>query len=213
MEFNGASLIAILVVLSSVGAIYASDPDILTDFVVPAGQNPLNLTGNFFTCTGFRDVLKNNLTGQTTVKVTKGVAALEFSELNGLGLSMAVLQFPVGGLNPPHTHPRASELLYLVNGSLLVGLVDTTGKLFTQTLISGDLFVFPKGLLHYQLNKDSAYEALAISSFASANAGTVSVPSTLFTNGIPDDVLAKSFKTYTETIELLKAGLKSTHHS
>ncbi|GLJ48659.1 hypothetical protein SUGI_1026550 [Cryptomeria japonica] len=208
MEFNGACLMAILVAFSSVGVIYASDPDILTDFVVPAGQNPLNLTGNFFTFTGFRDVGNNNLTGQTAVKVTKAVAA-EFPALNGLGVSMAVLQFPVGGLNPPHTHPRASELLYLVDGTLLVGVVDTTGKLFTQTLISGDLFVFPKGLLHYQLNTDAAFEALAVSAFGSANAGTVSVPSTLFTTGIPDDVLAKSFKTNTQTIELLKAGLKS----
>ncbi|GLJ48653.1 hypothetical protein SUGI_1026470 [Cryptomeria japonica] len=170
---------------------------------------PTKFDWQFLHFHGIRDVLKSNLTGQTAVKVTKAVAA-EFPLLNGLGVSMAVLQFPVGGLNPPHTHPRASELLFLVDGSLLVGVVDTTGKLFTQTLISGDLFVFPKGLLHYQLNKDADNEALAISAFGSANAGTVSVPSTLFTTGIPDDVLAKSFKTNTQTIELLKAGLKST---
>ncbi|GLJ48654.1 hypothetical protein SUGI_1026480 [Cryptomeria japonica] len=196
MEFNGACLIAILVVFSSVGAIYASDPDILTNFLVPAGQNPLNLTGSFFTFTGFQNVQNNNLTGQTTIKVMKAVAA-EFLVLNGLGVSMAVLQFPAGRLNPPHTHPHASELLFLVDGYLLVGVVDTTGKLFTQTLTKGDLFVFPKGLLHYQLNTDADNEALAISTFGSANAGTVSVPSTLFTTSIPDDVLAKSFKTNT----------------
>ncbi|GLJ48670.1 hypothetical protein SUGI_1026700 [Cryptomeria japonica] len=139
----------------------------------------------------------------------KAVAA-EFLALNGLGLSMAVLQFPAGGLTPPQTNPRTSELMFLVDETLLVGVVDTTGKFFTQTLISGDLFVFPKGLLHYQLNMDAAFEALAVSAFGSANAGTVSVPSTLFTPGIPDDVLAKSFKTNTQTIELLKGGLKST---
>ncbi|GLJ48656.1 hypothetical protein SUGI_1026520 [Cryptomeria japonica] len=209
MEFNGASLITILVVLSSVGAIYASNPDILTDFIVPAGQNPLNLTGSFFTSTGFRDVLKSNLTGQTAVKVMKALRA-EFPALNGLVVSMAVLQFPAGGLNPPHTHPHASKLLFLVDGSLLVGVVDTTRKLFTQTLTKGDLFVFPKGLLHYQLNTDADNEALAIFAFGSANAGTVLVPSTLFTTGIPNDVLAKSFRTNTQTIELLKGGLKST---
>ncbi|GLJ48667.1 hypothetical protein SUGI_1026650 [Cryptomeria japonica] len=186
----------ILVAFSSVGVIYTSDPDILTDFVVSAGQTTLNLTGNFFTFTGFRDVGNNNLTGQTAVKVTKVVAA-EFLALNDSGVSMAVLQFPAGGLTPPQTHPPTSELMFLVDGTLLVGIVDTMGKLFTQTLISGDLFVFPKGLLHYQLNMDAAFEALAVSAFGSANAGTVSVPSTLFTTGIPDDVLAKSFKTNT----------------
>ncbi|XP_059068405.1 germin-like protein 9-3 [Cryptomeria japonica] len=119
----------------------------------------------------------------TAVKVTKAVVAV-FPALNGLGMSMAVLQFPVGKLNPPHTHPRTSELLFLVDGALLVGVMDTTGKLFTQTLISRDLFVFPKGLLHYQLNTDAAFEALAVSTFGRANAGTVSVPSTLFTTGM-----------------------------
>ncbi|GLJ44845.1 hypothetical protein SUGI_0943390 [Cryptomeria japonica] len=207
MEFNGACLMSILLLFSSVGIIYASDSDILTDFTVPAGQNPLNLTGNFFTFTGFRGLPNNNLTGQTAVKITKGVMA-EFPALNGLGVSMAVLQFPAGGVNPPHTHPRASELLYLVDGCLLVGVVDTTGKLFTQTLTKGDLFVFPKGLLHYQLNTDNEAGAMAVSAFGSANAGTVSLPSTLFTSGITDDVLAKSFKTNTPTIELLKAALK-----
>ncbi|GLJ48664.1 hypothetical protein SUGI_1026600 [Cryptomeria japonica] len=83
MEFNGACLIAILVVLSSVCTIYAFDPDILTDFVVLVGQS-------FFTSMGFRDVLKNNLMGQTAVKVMKVVAA-EFPMLNGLAMSMAVL--------------------------------------------------------------------------------------------------------------------------
>ncbi|XP_057829832.2 germin-like protein 9-3 [Cryptomeria japonica] len=197
---------AILVVFSSVGLIYASDPDILTDFTILVWQFS-NLTGSYFTFKGFRDVGTNNLTGP--VKVTKAVAA-EFPALNGLGVSMAMLQFPVGGVNPPHTHPRASELLYLVDGSLLVGMVDTTAKLFTQNLTKGDLFVFPKGLLHYQLNADATYKALVVSAFRSANAGTMSVPSTLFTTGIPDDVLAKSFKTNTQAIELLKSGLKST---
>ncbi|GLJ48651.1 hypothetical protein SUGI_1026420 [Cryptomeria japonica] len=208
MKFNGACLVAILVAFSSVVVIYASDPDILTDFVVPPGQNALNLTGDFFTFTGFRGLPNNNLTGQTTFKVTKAVAA-EFPALNGLGVSMAVLQFPVGSVNPPHTHPRASELLFLVDGSLLVGVVDTTGKLFTQTLTKGDLFVFPKGLLHYQLNMYAGHAATAVSAFGSANAGTVSLPSTLFTSGIPVDVLAKSFKTDTHTIDLLKIALKS----
>ncbi|XP_059068403.1 germin-like protein 9-3 [Cryptomeria japonica] len=179
MEFNGACLIAILVVLSSVCTIYAFDPDILTDFVVLVGQS-------FFTSMGFRDVLKNNLMGQTAVKVMK---------------------FPAGGLNPPHTHPRDSEHLFLVDGSLLIGVVDTMGKLFMQTLTKGDLFVFPKGLFHYQLNMDADNEALAVSAFGSANEGTVLIPSTLFTTSIPDDVLAKSFKINTQTIELLKGGL------
>ncbi|KAK3017236.1 hypothetical protein RJ639_005524 [Escallonia herrerae] len=66
-------------------------------------------------------------------KVLKASMA-EFPALNGQSVSYAVLQFSAGSVNPPHTHPRASELLFLLSGSLEVGFVDTTNKLFTQTL-------------------------------------------------------------------------------
>ncbi|KAJ6877965.1 hypothetical protein NC651_030644 [Populus alba x Populus x berolinensis] len=39
---------------------------------------------------------------------------------------------------------KVSKLLFLANGSLQVGFVDTTSKLFTQTLQAGDMFIFPK---------------------------------------------------------------------
>ncbi len=40
------------------------------------------------------------------------------------------------GTNPPHTHPRASELLFLVSGGpLLAGFVDTSGHDGTRPLI------------------------------------------------------------------------------
>ncbi|TQD76052.1 hypothetical protein C1H46_038421 [Malus baccata] len=76
-----------------------------------------------------------------------------------------------------------------------------------QILQTGDLFVFPKGLAHFQYNADTENPALAISTFGSANAGTVSFPSTLFATGIEDNVLAVSFKTDMSTIQKLKVGL------
>nr|GEY27844.1 hypothetical protein [Tanacetum cinerariifolium] len=63
-----------------------------------------------------------------------------------------------------------------LNGSLEVGFVDTTNKLFTQTLQEGDIFVFPKALVHFQFNNDAKNPVVALSAFGSANAGTVSVP-------------------------------------
>nr|GEX26286.1 germin-like protein 9-3 [Tanacetum cinerariifolium] len=131
----------------------------------------------------------------------------EFPALNGQSVSYAVLDFPPGSVNPPHTHPRASELLLLVGGSLQVGFIDTTNKLFNQTLQTGDMFVFPKGLVHFQYNCDPKDNALAVSAFGSANAGTVSVPNSVFNTSIDDGVLAKSFKTDVLTIQKIKAGL------
>ncbi|KAL1298801.1 hypothetical protein HN51_043093 [Arachis hypogaea] len=175
------------------------DPDILTDFIVPEGTN---INGSFFTFTGMR-VLITQETPPPTFHVLKASRA-EFPALDGQSVSYAVLEFPTGSVNPPHVHPRASELLFVVQGSLQVGFVDTNNKLFTQSLQTGDLFIFPKGLVHFQFNSDSKNYAFAISAFGSASAGLVSLPNTLFNTTIDDNVLALSFKTDVATIQTLK---------
>ncbi|ONI01331.1 hypothetical protein PRUPE_6G133400 [Prunus persica] len=179
----------------------AGDPDIISDFLLPANGT---VHANFFTYTGFRVLVGGG--PPTTFKVLKATLA-EFPALDGQSVSYAILEFPSGTTNPPHTHPRSAELLFLVDGTLEVGFIDTKNNLFTQTLQSGDLFVFPKGLVHFQYNADAQNPALAISAFGSANAGTVSLPNTLFTTGIDNNVLAISFKTDVATIQKLKAGL------
>ncbi|WJX46679.1 hypothetical protein P8452_33453 [Trifolium repens] len=182
----------------------ASDPDILTDFIAP---NRSQVDGSFFTFTGFRVLLSPN-TQPSTFKALKA-SRVEFPALDGQSVSYAALEFPSGSINPPHTHPRSAELLFLAKGSLQVGFVDTTNKLFTQTLQPGDMFVFPKGLVHFQYNSDTQRPALAFSAFGSANAGTVSIPNTLFNTTIDDNVLALAFKTNVSTIQTLKKGFAS----
>ncbi|KAI5322872.1 hypothetical protein L3X38_031944 [Prunus dulcis] len=179
----------------------AGDPDIISDFLLPANGT---VDANFFTYTGFRVLVGGG--PPTAFKVLKATLA-EFPALDGQSVSYAVLEFPSGTTNPPHTHPRSAELLFLIDGTLEVGFIDTKNNLFTQTLQAGDLFVFPKGLVHFQYNADAENPALAVSAFGSANAGTVSLPNTLFTTGIDDNVLAISFKTDVATIQKLKAGL------
>ncbi|CAL9000118.1 unnamed protein product [Prunus brigantina] len=179
----------------------AGDPDIISDFLLPANGT---VDANFFTYTGFRVLVGGD--PPTAFKVLKATLA-EFPALDGQSVSYAVLEFPSGTTNPPHTHPRSAELLFLIDGTLEVGFIDTKNNLFTQTLQAGDLFVFPKGLVHFQYNADAQNPALAVSAFGSANAGTVSLPNTLFTTGIDDNVLAISFKTDVATIQKLKAGL------
>ncbi|CAI8592862.1 unnamed protein product [Vicia faba] len=182
----------------------AGDPNILTDFIAPVGTQ---VDGTFFTFTGFRALLPPN-TPPSAFKALKASKA-EFPALDGQSVSYAALVFPAGKINPPHTHPRSAELLFLAAGSLQVGFVDTTNKLFTQTLQPGDMFVFPKGLVHFQFNSDTQKPALAFSAFGSANAGTVSIPNTLLNTTIDDNVLALAFKTNLATIQSLKKGFAS----
>ncbi|KAJ7519078.1 hypothetical protein O6H91_20G021900 [Diphasiastrum complanatum] len=79
---------------------------------------------------------------------------LTFRGLNTQGVSAARIDFAPHGLNPPHVHPRAPEILFLAKGTLLVGFVTSTpdNKLFAQTIKAGELFIFPRGLVHFQLN-------------------------------------------------------------
>ncbi|KAF6989312.1 hypothetical protein CFC21_006651 [Triticum aestivum] len=208
-SINSYSLVLVVVALvTAPHAMVAGDPDILTDFVVPDnfyGIAPMNITGDFFTYTGFRATMNMTMPGAQNFTVTKA-SMTEFPALNGQSVSYAMLKFPSESINPPHTHPRAAELLLVLHGALSVGFVDTAGKLYTQDLAAGDMFIFPKGLVHYQSNPGQS-PAVALSAFGSAAAGTVSVPVTVFGTGVDDAVLAKSFKTDLPTVQKLKAAL------
>ncbi|KAK4255928.1 hypothetical protein QN277_008855 [Acacia crassicarpa] len=199
MSSTSLKLLSLLVsTLAIVHITTASDPDILVDYMAPN-----NATGEFFTSTSFRAALRQP--PPPTFTVTKA-SMKEFPALLGQSVSYAALQFPPNSINPPHTHPRSAELLLLVQGTLHVGFVDTTNKLFTSTLETGDMFIFPKGLVHFQHNAANNHTAMALSAFGSANAGTVSIPTTLFNSTIDDKVLALAFKTDVATIQTLKKG-------
>jgi quercetin dioxygenase-like cupin family protein len=201
MAWPSLTLIALLA--AAICGAQASDPDILTDFIVPPGTNATLLDGTFFT---YPYLITSNAADPAKFTASKATAA-EFPALLGQSVSYAALVFGAGTLNPPHIHPRASELLYVVQGPLMVGLVDeTAGKVYTQTLQTGDKFVFPKGMVHFQYNA-GAEMARAFSTFGGASPGTVSLPGAIFESGIDDVVLEKSFHVDQATVEALKHDL------
>lgn len=129
-------IILSLTLLSFVTLTMASDADILQDFLAPENIDP-----SFFTFPGFR-ILANSdpNTKPTSFKVLKATLN-EFPALLGQSVSYAALEFPPLSVNPPHTHPRSSELLFVVQDTLQVGFVDTKNKIFKNTLNFGDMFV------------------------------------------------------------------------
>ncbi|KAL6601523.1 hypothetical protein ACP70R_044743 [Stipagrostis hirtigluma subsp. patula] len=199
------SIVFLAIALAApMAAVLAGDPDILTDYIVPPDANLGNVTGDFFTYTGFRSAMSMNMPMAEFMVIKASMK--EFPALNGQSVSYALLMYPPDSVNPTHTHPRAAELLLVVDGALSVGFVDSANKLYTQDLAAGDMFVFPKGLVHWQYNKGPK-PATALSAFGSAAAGLVSIPVNVFGTGIDDTLLAKSFKTDVPTIQKLKAGL------
>ncbi|CAD6246949.1 unnamed protein product [Miscanthus lutarioriparius] len=100
--------------------------------------------------------------------------------LNTLGISLARIDYAPLGQNPPHTHPRATEILTVLEGTLYVGFVtsntDNGNKLFAKVLNKGDVFVFPQGLIHFQFNPVHDKPAIAIAALSSQNLGLLLLP-------------------------------------
>ncbi|KAM7523228.1 hypothetical protein LguiA_013130 [Lonicera macranthoides] len=196
--------IAILALASSVA--YASDPDPLQDFCVALDEskagfvngnfckNPLLVTADDF----FYDGLRN--AGNTSTPVGSVVTPAFVANLPGintLGISVSRIDFAPNGLNAPHSHPRASEVLTCLEGTLYAGFISTNPqhRLFAKILHEGDLFVFPRGLIHFQLNLGKT-KARAMASFGSQNPGIITIASTMFGSNppVPTEVLAKAFQ-------------------
>ncbi|KAM7250249.1 hypothetical protein ACFE04_022132 [Oxalis oulophora] len=128
----------------------------------------------------------------------------EFPGINGAGLAMSRVDYVRGGLNPPHLHPRASELFTVIEGKIRVGFVTTNpnNTYYTKVLARGESFIFPHGLIHFQKNIGKG-PAMAVAAFSSQNPGVVSVGNAVFDAHpyIDPSVLAKSFLTHDDQIK------------
>ncbi|KQK11562.1 putative germin-like protein 3-2 [Brachypodium distachyon] len=199
----------------------AGDPDMLQDICVADYKSldgPLRLNG--YPCKRPENVTTNdffsaalsvpgnpntNPFGSTVTPVN--VDALP--GLNTQGMSMSRVDYAPWGVNPPHTHPRATELLFVLEGSLDVGFVTSGGpgaRLFARTVCKGELFVFPRGLVHYQRNNGGS-PAVALSAFNSQFPGTVSVAEALFAAAppLPTDVLARALQVDGGLVDAIRA--------
>jgi quercetin dioxygenase-like cupin family protein len=147
--------------------------------------------------------------GNTSNKLGSAVNLVNVQKLAGLntfGISLARLDFAPYGLNPPHTHPRATEVLVVLEGSLYVGFVTTDNKLFAKVLNKGDVYVFPMGLIHFQYNKGTT-NAVAFASLSSQNPGVIRVADALFATKPPisDDVLTKTLNVDQNTVHYIQS--------
>ncbi|TKY73828.1 Germin protein subfamily 3 member 4 [Spatholobus suberectus] len=129
----------------------------------------------------------------------KIVTASKFLGLNTLGLAIGRSDIEVDGLVNLHNHPRATEMIYVSEGVLVAAFLDTQNQLFQKTLRDGDVFVIPKGLFHFFLNR-GAQVATVFSVFNSQNPGLGSLSS------IPSDSTL-------ESVEKLKRMLASLSDS
>lgn len=175
---------------------------------------------NGFTCKGsitaddffFAGLAKPGLTNNTMGSLVTAANVEKIPGLNTLGVSMSRIDYAPGGLNPPHTHPRATEIVFVLKGKLDVGFITTANLLISKTIKKGEIFVFPKGLVHFQKNNANV-SAAVIAAFNSQLPGTQSLAVTLFaaTPPVPDNVLAKAFQVSNKEVDKIKSRLAPKH--
>lgn len=135
------------------------------------------------------------------------VGLAQIPGLNTLGISLVRIDYAPYGQNPPHTHPRATEILVVAQGTLYVGFVTSNpdNKFFTKILKTGDVFVFPVGLIHFQFNVGKT-NAIAFAGLSSQNPGVITIANAVFGSNPPinPDVLSKAFKLDKKVVEFLQ---------
>ncbi|CAO1947266.1 unnamed protein product [Urochloa humidicola] len=201
--------------------VIAGDPDMLQDICVAdykSLQGPLRVNG--FPCKRPENVTADDFfsgllakagdvyTGNPTGSSTTAADAAVLPGLNTLGVSMARTDYaPWGGVSPPHVHPRATEILFVAEGTLEVGFVTAAGnRLISRTLSRGEVFVFPRSLVHFQRSVGGV-PAVAVSAFDSQMPGTQAAAAALFGGApaVPTDVLARAFQTDAGVVETIKS--------
>ncbi|KAF0897765.1 hypothetical protein E2562_000476 [Oryza meyeriana var. granulata] len=205
----------------------ASDPSPLQDFCVANKDSLVHVNG--FPCKDAKDVNVDDFfiaanfdKPMDTTKSKAGsnvtlINVMKLAGLNTLGISMARIDYAPKGQNPPHTHPRATEILTVLEGSLYVGFVTSNqeNKLFSKTLNKGDVFVFPQGLIHFQYNPSYDKPAVAMAALSSQNPGAITIANAVFGSNPPisDDVLTKAFQVDKNAVDWLQAQFWENNHN
>ncbi|CAL1382770.1 unnamed protein product [Linum trigynum] len=212
-------VVAVLALATALTVAY--DPAILQDFCVAvkdrtspdavfvngiACKNPSLATVDDFTHSGL------NVPRDTNNKIGANLTVVDTTVIPGintLGINLVRIDLAAnGGLNPPHEHPRASEILIVVEGTLYAGFVTTNPehRLFAKVLGPGDVIVFPVGLIHFQYNIGKT-PGLAFAALGSQNPGIMSIGNAMFGAQPPimGEMLAKAF----QLDEKVVAGLQS----
>lgn len=199
-----------LLLYSSIAAVQDFCVADLTAPYGPAGyscKDPAKVTVADFVYSGL------GVPGNTSNLIKAAVSpafALQFPGVNGLDISLLRLDIAVGGVVPMHTHPGGTELLLVAQGTICAGFIDSANKVYYKTLKRGDIMLFPRGLLHFQINGGGT-TALAFASFSSATPGLQILDFALFANDLPSELVEKTTFLDDAQVKKLKGVLGGTN--
>ncbi|XP_038880093.1 germin-like protein subfamily T member 2 [Benincasa hispida] len=192
----------------------STDPDPLQDFCVADLNATVSVSG--FPCKPISkvsadDFFFDGLSKEGNTNNPFGFAltlgnVLTLPGLNTLGLSMNRIDLAPGGMNPPHLHPRASEIVIVLKGKVLVGFVTVDNKYYHKVLRVGEVFIIPRALVHFQYNVGHK-KAVVLAGFNSQLPGGVLVAGNLFASNppIPVKILSKALLVNDDVINTIKS--------
>eukprot|EP00245_Coleochaete_scutata_P005997 TRINITY_DN20093_c0_g1_i1.p1 TRINITY_DN20093_c0_g1~~TRINITY_DN20093_c0_g1_i1.p1 ORF type:complete len:251 (+),score=45.56 TRINITY_DN20093_c0_g1_i1:171-923(+) len=193
MALHRSSLLYVggVLLLLQINLMALADPEPTRDFTPPpSGQCPVGcqlpqkqVNSSFFL---FKDAdnAKPGEEGPGGKIIPVHVA--QFPALASLGVSYTVLEISPCGVSPPHVHPRGTELQYVIEGTMLIGFIDTQLQLRLNVLKAGDVSVVPRGMVHFTQSIDEkGFKSIA--AFNSEEAGTIFIHSALLTT--PDGTI------------------------
>ncbi|CAA2967417.1 germin subfamily 1 member 13 [Olea europaea subsp. europaea] len=159
-------LISVLII-SLVSFTYATDPSPLQDFCVSVKDAKAKVFVNGKICKDSNMVSANDSSflDSTCLEIHQ-IPSDKRSRLNTLGISLVRIDFAPYGLNPPHTHPQATEVLVVVE----------------------------EGLIHFHFNVGKN-NAVVFASLSSQNLGVITIANADFGSDPPinPNVLTKVF--------------------
>ncbi|CAN0900007.1 Putative germin-like protein 2-1 [Linum grandiflorum] len=209
-------LLSFIALIAYAALTSAMEPSNLQDFCVADASSNVKMNG--FACKNPATVQASDfsfsglhMSGDTSNAVGSRVTPVTVTQipgLNTLGVSLVRIDFAPWGINPPHTHPRATEILTVIEGSLEVGFVTSNpeNRLISKVLNKGDVFVFPIGLIHFQRNVGYG-NAVAIAGLSSQNPGVITIANAVFGTkpDISSDILSKAFQVDKNVVQTLQS--------
>ncbi|XP_043720165.1 germin-like protein subfamily 3 member 2 [Telopea speciosissima] len=200
--------------------IMASDPDPVQDFCIlytpkpdsvrvgrtsslQRCKNASEATADDFIFSGIKSAGDFKESGFSTLSINPTA----FPGLNTLGMSFVRADLDVGGINVPHFHPRATEVALVLEGKVYSGFVDSANRIYAKVIEKGEVIVFPKGLLHFQMNVGDS-PATIYGSFNSQNPGLQRIPAAVFGSGIKEELLKKAFGLSGKQIDEMRRKFK-----
>lgn len=95
------------------------------------------------------------------------------------------------GINLPHTHPRATEINYSVDGDFVIGFYqENDAEFILNELHKNQVAVFPQGAIHFEQNLNCV-PATFVAAFNSEDPGVLTISDAFF-GALPATVVGAS---------------------